>query len=81
MNCSMVNQRELSVIEEREQDGWKTIRGGSLDFLFVKVLNGKIVEFEFLEVKSPSDRLSYNQAIWRQVLESLGAKFTVREVQ
>ena len=73
----MVNERELKVIKKYEKQGWKTIRCGAPDFLFVKVKGGKIDDFFFDEVKSPNNDLSYEQEIWRKVLSELGAKYKV----
>ena len=76
----MVNQREQAVLQKTELEGYITIRGGAPDFLFVKVENGVITGFKFKEVKSPSDRLTYNQEIWRKVLQILGATYEVEVV-
>lgn len=77
----MVNERELKVLKSYEQKGYHTIRCGSPDFLFVKTKDGNIVESLFVEVKSPVDNLSYEQFIWKKVIEGLGANYKVIEVK
>lgn len=74
----MVNDNELKIVEKYEAQGWRTLRGGAPDFLFLKVDNrGEIEDFVFVEVKNGKSGLSYAQAIYREVLELLGAKFKV----
>ena len=77
----MVNKNELEVVKKYEKEGWKTLRGGAPDFIFVKVDNGKIKDFIFVEAKTLSDKLSYEQTIYRKILESLGAKYKVELIQ
>ena len=71
----MVNKREKKVLDTYESNGWKTIRCGAPDFLFLKTDNGDIIDFVFVEVKSKSNELTYPQEIWRNVLQKLGAKY------
>ena len=73
----MVNKREKEVLERYEAEGWKTVRCGAPDFLFIKTNNGEITDFFFDEVKAIGDDLSYEQGIWRMVLEMLGAKYKI----
>ena len=74
----MVNLREKQVVDRYEKQGWKTIRCGAPDFLFLKVDDkGDMVDHRFVEVKSKSDDLSYAQTIWKKVLEKLGADYKV----
>ena len=73
----MVNIREKQVLEQYEKEGWKTVRCGAPDFLFIKIDKDKITDFFFDEVKCPDASLSYEQAIWKKVLELLGAKYRI----
>lgn len=77
----MVNEAEKKVLEKYEAMGWKTVRGGAPDFLFLRVEDGKIVDFCFVEVKRPNSELTYEQEIYRMVLERLGAKYIVEVVE
>ena len=72
---NVVNRREKEVLEKYESEGWKTVRCGAPDFLFIKVKDCKIVNFCFVEVKPLDVGLSYEQEIWKKVLESLGARY------
>lgn len=77
----LVNRRELEDIEKMEKKGWKTVANGKPDLLFIKVKDGKIIDCCFDEVKSPKDKLSYDQFIWKECLEMLGAKFEVKVIE
>jgi len=77
----MVNEAEKRVLEKYEANGWKTVRGGAPDFLFLKVEDEEIKDFCFVEVKRPNSELTYEQEIYRRVLESLGAKYIVEVVK
>jgi hypothetical protein len=78
----LVNKNELLVLKKYESQGWKVIRGGAPDFLMLKVNGGKIEDFIFVEVKNPNSELTYEQAIYREVLEKrLGAKYSVELIQ
>jgi len=68
----MVNENELSVLKKYEARGWKVVRGGWPDFLMLKVEDGKITHFRFVEVKFKGDRLSYEQSVVKKVLSQLG---------
>lgn len=76
----MVNHNEMSVVRRYEAEGWKTLRGGAPDFVFVKVENGEIKDFVFVEVKTPKDIVSYEQTIYGKILEKLGANYKVEVV-
>jgi len=72
-----MNESELEVARRYEAAGWRIVRGGAPDFLAVKTdESGKILDKEFVEVKRGRG-LTYTQAIYKKVLESLGAKFSV----
>jgi len=73
----MVNKNEKEVLNRYEAEGWKVLRGGAPDFLMLKVNDGEIEDALFVEVKSPSDKLSYEQAIYRKILERLGATYKI----
>lgn len=78
----MVNRREKTVAEQYESRGYRAVRGGWPDWLFVKVSDDEILDFVCVEVKSPSGSLRYNQAIARRVLEDhLGAEYRVAVVE
>lgn len=78
----MANRRETVVRERYEESGWKAVRGGWPDWLFVKVEESQIVDFCCVEVKSPTGNLRYNQQIARRVLEDhLGAEYRVEVVE
>jgi len=77
----MVNERELAVAESYESDGWVPIRGGAPDWLMLKTEAGEITGVKFVEVKSPTGELRYNQHMYRRVLEEeLGAEYEVEVV-
>ena len=76
----MVNKNEQEIIRKYEAEGWKTVRGGAPDFLFLKVEDGKITDALFVEVKANGDKLSYAQGVFRKVLERLGAEYRVEHV-
>ena len=65
----MTNTREHKVMKKCMDEGWKPVRGGAPDWLFVKIENKKIVDVMFKEVKSPIDRLTTEQHIWKKVLQ------------
>lgn len=78
----MVNENEKQVVEKYEREGWKTLRGGAPDFVFLKVNNnGGIEDFVFVEVKVNGDKLTYDQEVYRKVLETMGAKYKVEVVK
>jgi len=76
----MVNHREKQILKKYEKKGYKTVRCGCPDFLFIKTNNGEIIESIFVEVKSPQDHLSYEQYIWKLVLEQGGFKYKVEVI-
>ena len=76
----MVNKNELEVVKKYEEQGWKTLRGGAPDFVFLKVNNGEIQDILFVEVKSRGDWLTYEQDIYRKVLEKLNAKYKIETI-
>ena len=74
----MVNKNERGIIERYEQEGWKTLRGGAPDFVFLKLGdNGQIIDQVFVEVKSKDAELTYEQSVYRKIIQKLGAKYKV----
>ena len=77
----MVNKNEKQIVEKYEREGWRTLRGGAPDFLFLKVNDGgEIKDFKFVEVKSDDGELTYEQRIYRKILERLGAKYKIETI-
>lgn len=76
----MVNKNELKILRELEEEGWKVLNRGAPDFLCLKINNDKIKRVKFVEVKAGSDELTYEQSIYKKVLEKLGGKYEVRYV-
>lgn len=77
----MVNVREKQIIDKYEAQGWKTIRGGAPDFLFLKVENEDIKDILFVEVKDTKCNPTYEQSIYLRVLRMLGAKAIVETIK
>lgn len=77
----MVNEREKQVLEQYEKEGWKTIRCGAPDFLFIKTNGEKIIDCCFVEVKSPRTDLSYGQFIWKKVIEDHGGCYKIEVIK
>lgn len=77
----MVNKTELEIVKKYESQGWRTLRGGAPDFIFLKTDNEKITDFMFVEVKANGDKLTYEQAIYRKILEMLGTDYKVETIQ
>lgn len=75
----MVNSREQQVIHEYEKKGYKPVRCGSPDFIFIKTKDKKIIDFIFVEVKSSIDKLKPEQHIWKKILKDiLHCKYSVK---
>ena len=74
----MVNKREKQILEKYEQQGFKTVRCGAPDFIFIKTnKNNEITDYIFVEVKSTKSDLTYSQEIWKKILEQIGANYKV----
>ena len=58
-----MNYREESIRKKYEAEGWKALRNRAPDFVMLKVENGKIIDMIAVEVKSPADKLSYEQKV------------------
>jgi predicted Holliday junction resolvase-like endonuclease len=72
---------EFKVKQEYEQLDYKVLHVGCPDLLCFKYdkETDKINDVIFVEVKRGKDRLSYEQAIWKKVLEQIkDAKYVLR---
>jgi hypothetical protein len=76
----MVNDNERIVAERYMKEGWKCIRGGFPDFVFVKDIDGNITDWRCVEVKSKRDRLSWEQSVIKKLLISKGIDYKVEVV-
>ena len=78
-----MNDRELQVKQQYEEKGWKVLRNGAPDFLMFKTLESTNATYDVLmvEVKSTKDRLSYEQSIYREIMEQHGIPFKVEVIQ
>jgi hypothetical protein len=60
------------VVDERYiADGWLPLSKGWPDRAYVRSNNGKI-EVRFVEIKSPSDTVDFNQALMHMILRDQG---------
>lgn len=76
-----VNERERLIEAEYEAIGYTAYHQGAPDFLMVKYgPTGLVVDSCFVEVKSPTDRLSPQQIVWKSVLQQ-HHKYFLRVVQ
>lgn len=73
----MTNPREERVAERYRENGWKVLRGGAPDFLMLKVENEEILDVLAIEVKSHRDQLSYEQLVYKKILERAGFHYKV----
>ena len=76
-----MNLREHSIAEKYKAEGWKVLHKGAPDFLLLKVQDQQISEIMAIEVKSPTDKLSYDQKVWRDVLRKAGVNYKVEVVE
>lgn len=77
---SMVNRREGIIAEKYKALGYKPMHTGAPDFLMLKVQSGEIVEVLAVEVKSRTDKLTYEQKVYQMVFRRAGIEYRV-EVQ
>lgn len=75
-----MNPREEEVADRYLNRGWKVLRGGAPDFLMLRVESGEIGEIMAVEVKSPMTDLSYEQRVYKKVLEQAGIEYVVEVV-
>ena len=78
----MVNLNEDKVRIKYERLGYKVLRNGAPDFLMFKYNKeeDKMSDIIFVEVKTKQDKLSYEQSVYRKVLESLGLNYNLEVV-
>ncbi len=78
----MTNNNEAKVRERYARDGYKCLRGGAPDFVFFKVSGNQIdkASIVFVEVKTHTDRMRYEQSIWREIAGLLGLPYRVELV-
>jgi len=77
----LVNQREQTIKVKYESEGWRMLRNGAPDFIALKVDEaGNILEIKGVEVKSPKDKLTYEQAVYRKVFQKAGIDYIVEAV-
>lgn len=75
-----MNKNELEILNKYKKQGYTYLRGGAPDFVFLKTNNGKIKDFIFVEVKYGNDRLSYEQRVYKKILEKLNAKYKLEHI-
>lgn len=73
----MANRREDIVAERYKALGYRPMHTGAPDFLMLKVENGEIKEVLAVEVKSNGSRLTYEQAVYRDVFRRAGIEYRV----
>lgn len=73
----VLNRREDAVRRKYLREGWRVLRGGAPDFLMLKVVSGEIVDVRAVEVKGPDSCLTYEQSVYRKILEQAGIGFEV----
>lgn len=78
--ASVPNAREEEVARRYEGEGWKVLRGGAPDFLMLRVEEGQILEVKAVEVKGPGSELTYEQAVYRRILERAGLEYVVEVI-
>lgn len=73
----MVNVNEEKVRRRYEKLRYSVLHEGWPDFIIFKYgkKNKKFSDVQFVEVKTGRDRLSYEQAVCKKVLESLGLNY------
>lgn len=76
-----MNAREENVADRYTSQGWKVLRGGAPDFLRIRVKNGDIGEAMAVEVKSPHGELTYEQTVYRMILERAGFHYVVEVIE
>lgn len=76
-----MNNREQVLKKKYEEQGWRMLRGGSPDFVAIRVdTEGNILEFTGVEVKSENGNLRYEQAIYRKLFALAGIPYVVEVV-
>ncbi len=75
-----MNAREEIIADRYTKQGWKVLRGGAPDFLMLKVESGEMRRIMAVEVKNPHGDLSYEQRVYKTVLEQAGIQYIVEVV-
>lgn len=77
-NGDMTDEAERAIVEKYESQGWKALRGGAPDLLMLKTKDdGEILDHLFVEIKRQGEGLTHAQAVYRDILEKLGAKYRI----
>lgn len=76
-----MNVREEEIADRYANQGWKVLRGGAPDFVMIRVKGGNIHEAMAVEVKSPKGELTYEQMVYRMILERAGFRYVVEVVE
>jgi predicted Holliday junction resolvase-like endonuclease len=76
-----MNYREQHIKKKYEAEGWKVLRNGAPDFIMLKLIDGKIVDMLAVEVKSPKDKLHYEQKVYRDILAKAGVQYKMEVVE
>lgn len=69
------------VASKYEKEGWGVLRGGAPDFLMVKFEDNELKAILAVEVKSPDSTLTYEQEVYRKVMERFGIPYTVEVIE
>ena len=76
-----MNTREKHIKQKYEAEGWKALRNGAPDFIMLKIENGNIADMLAVEVKSPKDKLRYEQKVYRDILAKAGVRYKMEVVE
>jgi len=77
-----MNQREQTIKAKYESEGWRMLRNGAPDFIALKVDEaGNILKIKGVEVKSPKDKLTYEQAVYRKVFQKANIDYTIEVIR
>lgn len=77
-----MNYREVHVKTKYEAEGFKMLHNGAPDFAGIKTdEKGRIVEVIFVEAKSPTDKPTYEQNVWREIANFLGVPYRLEVVE
>lgn len=75
-----MNHRENFIAEKYKAEGWRPLRNGSPDFIMLKTKDNEIVDMMAVEVKSQTDKLSYEQGIWKMICEKANICYKIEVV-
>jgi hypothetical protein len=72
---------ESAIIKKYKEEGWKVLTKGWPDLLCFKTVNGEILDFKFVEIKSNhSEKLTPEQIFIKKVLEKAGCSYIIEIV-